>query len=592
MALFPECTFEVLLSGGVFVPGERARGTLKVTAKETIPRTDHLELEFRTRAWAGYGSGKSRAMVRRDVLTVPFRVDLPKELAAGVHRFPFEFDVPEWLPPGFRGQDCAIEHTITSHLEVHWAKDPHQVTHCLVVPPPVEGAPKSLATRSPLGFHKELSLEVTLASTVIVLGEPIVGRVALRSGHAARFDGIDLTFGSVGKITMARGDARLSNYRSKLRITADALRGGMAVPFTLAPHEGLVPSFKSSFIDHEAVLQVRAAVPWLHDPVFDIPLRILPRGSTIAGEASAGEVGNERLSRLAALMAKEIGLRPGPTPTLLSGAIGPVVLCVTDAPRGADLGLGVDLTYPDVELGITLRKLTVLEGFRASPLAPDAVAKKYLLRCKTEDAALRPFFDALLDDVEIAEEVRCSDHHLGFRLRLADDDPERMVKLAQILRRRAEAIAEAIGALSFPAAAQEARAAWSAVADEQEAFLVPTGPALHGLSFRARVIGGEERVLKAVIRTEWRTTDAVHHVDVDLADAPLPATVCAALVDDDAQACGPYWSSADALGDGHGATLTWHGFAPDPRVLLPAIEHFIGWVLETRGERRADLPYR
>jgi hypothetical protein len=43
---------------------------------------------------------------------------------------------------------------------------------------------------------------------------------------------------------------------------------------------------------------------------------------------------------------------------------------------------------------------------------------------------------------------------------------------------------------------------------------------------------------------------------------------------------------------GHGVTLERSDWSADPRALLPAIETFLWWVLEARGERRADAPYR
>ena len=341
MAIFPECSFEVLLAGGVFVPGERAEGSLEIVAPRSIAHAEYVKLEFRSRAWAGYRSGKHRKIAQRDMFPVPLRIDLPGDLPAGTHRYPFTVDVPEWLPPGFRARDCAIEHTMITRLDVSWAKDPSATTPCLVVLPPVDGTQRPVATRSPADFHSAIALEVTLASSVLALDEPLVGKVALRSGHAARFDGVDLAFGGVGRSTMAKGDVRPTAYVSKVRIAAEALRSGKAVPFTISPHPSLVPSFQSSFIDHEPILRVSVAVPWLSDPAFDIPLQILPLGSTIGGAASAGDVGNDRLREIAAVMAKGTGLRAGLLPTLVEGELGPVRVRLGDAPRGAELGLHI-----------------------------------------------------------------------------------------------------------------------------------------------------------------------------------------------------------------------------------------------------------
>lgn len=109
MAVFPKCSFEVLLSDGVFVPGSCVNGTLVLTAEKPIPRADHVELSFRTTAWAGYGGGNSRTVIRKTIFAAPFRVDLPNHvLPAGIHRFPFAVDVPAWLPPGsLRALTCS-----------------------------------------------------------------------------------------------------------------------------------------------------------------------------------------------------------------------------------------------------------------------------------------------------------------------------------------------------------------------------------------------------------------------------------------------------------------------------------------------------
>ncbi len=59
----------------------------------------------------------------------------------------------------------------------------------------------------------------------------------------------------------------------------------------------------------------------------------------------------------------------------------------------------------------------------------------------------------------------------------------------------------------------------------------------------------------ATLRTEWTNDGARHLVDLDLADAPLPAAARAALADD-AKARGPYWVAAHARGEGRGARIS------------------------------------
>lgn len=599
MAIIPKCSFEVLLSGGALVPGQRVEGSLVLTAPEPIPRADHVELAFRTAAWAGYGSGKNRSVVRRDLFNAPFRVQVPKQLAAGTHRFPFALDVPWWLPPGFSGSDCAIEHVVETRLDVDWAIDPTAKRYPLVQMAPQLGTRKPLSTRSPVNFHSEIVVEVSLASTVVALGEPLIGQIALRGAAAVRFDAVELLFASIAQITMARGDRRRSPLGMRIRIPADALRRGEPIPFQIPPHQSFTPTSASSFIEHDLALVVSVDIPWAVDPAFEIALQVLPHGSIIEGDATTGLVGSERLQRIAAIMAEGTGLRLGRAPVLVDGYVGPVGLRISDAPHAARLGIDVDFTFPDVELGIDFHRLGMLEGFRQSPLLPETLARAYLLRVKNEDASSAAFVATALAGLGAADEIRLSDHHLGIHFPLASDEPAPMVELARFAAGRAKAIGDAMRALSFPASVITAQPAWLATAGEQSAFLVPSGPSLYGLVFGARVLGGEERSIRASIRSEWTKTGAVHVVDVDLAHAPLPAAACAALDDDDNETIGPdlrpvrqIFSSTHALADGRGATLRHEGFVADPRALLPGIEAFFGWVLAQRGEKQSDLPYR
>jgi hypothetical protein len=76
---------------------------LVIDVPEDIPRAERFQLTFRSIAWAGYGSGKGRQVVRRPMFFAPLHVDIPTDrpLARGQHRHPFTIDVPPWLPPRF-----------------------------------------------------------------------------------------------------------------------------------------------------------------------------------------------------------------------------------------------------------------------------------------------------------------------------------------------------------------------------------------------------------------------------------------------------------------------------------------------------------
>ena len=431
--------------------------------------------------------------------------------------------------------------------------------------------------------------------------EPFSGNLALRSGGDARFDAIVLSLTSVASIQMARGDRRRRTART-IRVPAAALRGGGSVPFLFPPDPELRPTFRNGFIDHDVVLDVRVDIPWASDPSFEVPLHLLPAGSTIHGEANAVAVGGERLRHIASAMARATGLRLGRHPTLVEGVVGPVSLRVADGPRDGRIGIEVDLDFPDVELGISFRPLGMLDGFRRSPLLPASLGDRYLLRVtpeektrpKVDDAAIAPFIAALLEGADGADEVRLADHHLGMHFAMRNDGSEEMIAVASFALARARAIGEAIARLPFPPELEAARPAWQAAAAEQGAVLVPTGPALHGLSFGARVLGGEVRRIGASIRTSYGDDGPATRVELDLREAPLSQEAIAELDAGTAERIKPLraiFPTTRAEGRER-ATLELPGTTADPRTLFPGIELFVLWVLETRGERRADVPYR
>lgn len=603
MALFPRCSFQVLVSDGIVVPGRRLDGQLVIDAPEPIPRAEHVELVFTSSAWVGYGGGKNRRVVRRVLWIAPFHIEVKQDpLPAGQHRLPFSVDVPAWLPPGYRGSDCAIEHVIEVRLDVDWARDPTARLVPAIALAPREGVRAPLTLRSPPGFHESLVVEVTLASSVIAHDEPLRGHVALRSGLDATFDALELSFLGTGMMNMAQGDTR-PDFSTSIRVPAEALRSGEAVAFQFPPTPQVQPTFRNGFIDHDVVLRVSADIPWAFDPKFDLDLEVLPAGSTITGDATESAVGGERLRHIAAAMSQATGLRMGRAPVLVEGKVGPVAVRVVDAPREGRLGIDVELTFPDVELGIDFRPLGMLEGFRTSPLLPPSLQDKYLLRCTPIDARAPVHQDALaelmllvLSDLAGAEELRFSDHHLAAHFVLDNDGGERMVSLARASHAKAKGILDAIGRLPFPTAMTAAQPAWTATAAEQGALLVPTGPTLHGLVIRARVLTGEERAVTLSIRTVWTKAGPATHVDLELAGAPVPKTAWAELESatpgERLRAVRAVFPTTHVTSRGTGATLERPEATADPRALLSAVESFFDWVLNVRGERRMDSPYR
>jgi hypothetical protein len=592
-----------LVENGRIVAGQRVEGVLVLDAPEEIPRAEEIDMLFESEAWIAEGKyGNSKVMFQ-----APFEIDLPKgaPFAAGEHRYPFVLDVPEWLPPALEGGTFGIRHVIKTRLDVDWAVDP--TAHYRWPPvhmPPRTATRRPLTTRSRPGFFGNLVVEITLLSSTIALGEPIQGQIALRNGHDADFPALDLALTSNFTLVFDSGGRRHTPL-SRVRLSAERLRAGETLSFSFPTTPPLQPSYKTAFIDHDVsiVVSIPVSAVLSDDPAFEVPLDVLPETSIVQGSVSTSLLGGDRVRQLAAAMARETGLTEGAhAPVLAYGNVGLVSVSMTDAPRLGKLGVDVDFTFPDLQLGILFRKRGVLEGLvgaATSPFLPPALWDRHLAikphdaRPKLDDAALLPFFRAVFGGS--VEEARLSDHHFGAHVTIIDDEPQRMIELAREVCAQAKRIGDAIRALPFPEALKSARAAWQATADEQNAFLVPTSPSISGLVFRAQILGGEERTIRVDLRSIWNSEVPLLQARIDVRDASIPEASRHEL---DGDGKSPWLATVRSIFPGpiafSGGIVLLNGatWPHDPRTLFPTLESFLGWILEARGERRVDAPYR
>ena len=604
MALFPKCTFEVLVTGGVLRAGTRVEGVLVVTAPEAIPRAESIELVFESVAWAGYGGGKNRSVDRRVMFRAPLHVDVPAGvLAAGTHRFPYSIDLPSWLPPAFGGNDCAIEHTLEARVDVDWAVDPVVKLRPAIEVAPREGTRLPITTRSPGNFHESIVLEVTLASSVIAHDEPLTGQIALRSGHDARFDAVELQMAGAARIVMGLKDRRLGGG-SMIRIPAQSLRSGEAVPFQFPPNAHLQPSFRSSFIDHEVILTVKVDIPWAADPSFPLMLDVLPPGSTLHGGAGASIVGGERLRRIASVMAESTGLREGHAPTFVEGDVaGPVHVRISDAPRDGRLGIDIDIVFPDVELGIDFGRSGCSRGFAARrcclPPSPSATcsaaeAVTAALPSTTPSSPGSSAFSSVTWPSTSRSVSPTTTSASTCRSRTTSCLAWSRSR-GQRTPRRPPSSTRSPGFPSLKRSRRRGRRG-SRRPQSRARSSCPPAPRCTG-SRSARVCSTERsgRSAQPSARSGRRkgrpltstSTSAGHRYPRSRGPRLESETPSERM-----RAVRALFPSARVMAQGNGATLDRPEWTPDPRALLAAIETFFAWVLEARGERRQDLPYR
>lgn len=587
MALFPEATFKVLLPETGVVPGAVLEGLLEVEVPLPIPRAGHLELFYITRL--SVDTTEAHDLGYEKVLFVaPLKVHIPAQsFPAGRFQYPFAIAIPPWLPPPYVGAGCTITHAIEVRLAVDWAIDPTQVVVPTIYLPPTEAVSTTVSVRSPSGFHESLVIDVTLEDDTIAAGRSVRGQLALRGGHDAKFTGLKVILASMVRIRGTQDQRRGMGVRE--RIPAGQLRSGASVPFKLRHPVQIPPSFRADIVDvdYAIVIQVEGTSA-SKNPSFNVPVHVLPMGSTVIRRGSAAvALGTERLGLLAAAMADASGLRQGRLPVLVEGRAGCVGIEVRDSPRAGRIGVEIGFDFPDLALGIGFRPIAENDESR-SLFLPEEVADRYLMTISPERPIaadeLRAFFGVLFRSTNNAGEIRFDDRSLTFYFRLAGDGSKDVIFCARWAKERAEILAAAISRLPFSPPFEASATAWAAMAAEQGAHLYPHVPAIHGLRIGTRIASGEQRELGLTLRTR---ADGTVTVDVDLRDAPVPK-------DPNLDGLRPVREVFPKveIHTPERVSLEGAAFPAVPALLLATLETFLSWLLDVRGERRSDGPYR
>ncbi len=596
MSLFPTCRFELFMEEGTLTAGGLNRGQLRVVAPDRIERAEHLFICFRTQAVAGYGSGKNRSVVIRDMLVLPFKVDLPPGgLPAGEHRYPVDVHIPDWLPPNFSGPDCSVRTVAEVRLDVDWAIDPTATIPLPVRMRPRVGQRTPISLRSPLGFHESVTLELSLASTGFLPDEGVRGTVLLRSGHESTFDAVVLAFVLGATVHMGRGDVRTQQL-AVVRIPKEALLTGAPVPFLFPPTLGVsLTTAVNSYLSVQPQLAVSLDVPWAFDPSFSVPLDGYPPGSQLHEVAALGsDPAFDRLQRVAAETARATGLAVGRSPCLVMGSAGMVRFAVYDSPRGGRVGAMGSFAFPDLDLGIDFHPVGLLEGFRGENLLPPALERRYVLRAAQPHvprAQLQSLFASVLAGLEDHVELHLTDHDLQLRTEIAQDDARHFAAFAQAVHERAKLLDAAFRQMPFPVELAGAAGAWAACARAESATLLPHAPALVGVERTVRLAFGEPRCFRISLFTVWRKTGPTTRLDLGLADLELPKNAEVALAQAPLPAVRARFGNL-AFGAGGHIFAERDGVCADPADLLVAADGLVDFFLELRGDRRVDAPYR
>lgn len=542
MALFPKAELSVLLPKGELISGASTQGVLVVKAAEAIPRADRIVLELVSLARLTPAGPVEQVFKRAIALAPPER-----HLAEGTHRIPFLLELPTWLPPSFASPTAEVTHALHARIDVDWATDPKADLRVKVRMRPREAAREPASLVLPPDFHAHGFVELGLDSAVLLEGEAVHGRVHLQRGTLAPFEAVRIMLLA---IVDSRSVGSWTGIVATHVIPTQELARGAPVGFEIpAPKHA---SFQTGMID------VRYAVAMVlgndFTAVLDrramLPLTVLPSGSVLHGE--------HRGRARAGAMARATGLREGRGTTLVEGEVGGIRLHIEDE-RG---GLDIALTYPDLGLGL-------------SELEPG------------------PFADVIHAWREAAR-IRLSDHELGLEVGPITDD--KAVLAAEAAVKLARRIGAGIAALAFPPDLASLAEPWSRAARATSSLLVPSVPSLSGMAFHRVAPGQSERVLAASLVTLGKPGARTSRVYLYCIGFALPERTLVPLVNGELPSAlakhRAEIAKMTASSSGEVLTIDLASLCLDPRSLLDLLEVVVDWVLDERGERVGNMPYR
>lgn len=594
--VFPECLFFVELDGGGPLLGADTEGVVRLRTEAPIPRAKALTARFVVSEEAVEDAHEHPEHRRRIHYERQLSFPIPNGLAAGEHRFPFVLTLPASLPQPYAGAQDQITYTLDLRLDVDWALDPtHRVAFEPRIAPlaPVRG--EALALRPPP--HEGVAVEMTLASSVVAQGEPLDVRVAVRSDRDRPLEQLRLvlchrcvatTFGSGAPVR--EREARFVD------LPVEKLRSGETVSVRLRT-DGLPFDQRTSMLALSSVLRLtlRPKGVLSTSATWDVDIVVVPRGTVVEPAASRPAIGSDRLRATLRDLAVPNGLALADHGARLEGRDGPVRVVLSDAAGLTEHGARVELGFPALGLGLEAKPAALLGGLvvRATPETPATFASRLAIVVVPESphltaAMFRGLVETACEGLTEATELGLSDEALGYRERLPSDDSEVWAAVVARARAKARALREAIAELPL-GAPSVSREAWEATAREEEAIFVPSRPALVGLERSVRTLTGEPRVVRATLGTMWDGDRPLARLEVEVVSAALPASPSL-----DGEAMVALRALLPEVEVVSRARFVASG-APlpaDPRVLLPALDAALRWVLEARGERAVVAPYR
>jgi hypothetical protein len=455
----------------VFAPttwfvGQTAVIEIEVVAKEET-KVDFIDVRGTGKQGWKVGSGKHQVIERAEFPRLEARVMDEGVLPAGSSRFRAKFELPHGCPPSHDLDPAWARFEVYVHVSIPWWIDGRYRFNVPVrVPPPPRVERTPYAVRSEDDANKP-RLELSLASTRLIVGETLVGSCAVF--HVDDRKPRDLDIELVPSMRLIRGkrvrDRRAATYN--IRVPLPAGSAGTTVPFQFRLPEAMTPTFKT--ITHELDWHLVASYGSFFGgkEQVSVPLHIVDASAaaTTARLHVAPRLADQRVIDAFDRFAQAAGWVTAPTEGEVTEDVSPYI---ERAHAGCDLGIGYSyrgkdgtflvarLGHPSLGLALAVTPSSSLRHvfFRDIEIDVAAWDRAHLVAARSAEQSI-PFLKvaapaALATIRDVGPLLRWDDDGVVFERAIVSVDDRELDRIARALAALASSVSGARDRIATP----------------------------------------------------------------------------------------------------------------------------------------------
>ena len=466
MGLLPSAPDVQVFAPTTWFVGQNAVIEIVVTAKEET-KVDFIDVRGTGKQGWEIGAGENRVAQRASFPELAARVMEAGVLPAGTSRYAAQFELPFGCAPSHDLDPAWARFEVFVHVSIPWWIDGRYRFNVPVrVPPPprVERTPfavRSTPASAPAGKPR---LEVSLASTRLIVGETLVGSCAVFHVDDRKPRELDVML--VPTLKLHRGsrvrDRRAATYNISIPLPAGS--AGTNIPFQFRLPESMTPSFKT--VTHELSWYLVASYGSFFGgkEEVSVPLDIVDASAaaTTARLHVAPRLADERVTAAFQQFAASNGWVVAQSE---DDALHPFIERAHD---GCDLGIGYSyrgkdgtylvarLAHPSLGLGLAVTPSSSLRHvfFRDIEIDLDAWDRAHLVAARSSEQTipfLRQAAPAALNAIKaIGPLLRWDDDALVFERPIVSVEDHELRRIATALAELATALAASRGAIATP----------------------------------------------------------------------------------------------------------------------------------------------